>query len=67
MRDFSLTNFFLVTGFSFLVFTGAMRILDGVTISLLLKIGLVSIGLGVAAFVFKCIFGGNDVRVSNDQ
>jgi hypothetical protein len=57
MRDFSLTNFFMVTGFSFLAFTGAMRLLDGVTIALLLKIGTISIGLGITAFLFKLLFG----------
>jgi hypothetical protein len=53
LNQFSTSNFLLVTGFSFLVFTGVMRLLDGVTIRILLMIGLVSLGLGVLGFLLK--------------
>jgi hypothetical protein len=62
MREFSLTNFFFVTGVSFLAFTGAMKILDGVTISILLKIGLISLGLATIAFLFKVVVAKWDER-----
>ena len=52
-RAFSITNFLFVTGVCFLLFTGAMRVLDGVTIKILLKIGLACLGLGIVALFFK--------------
>jgi hypothetical protein len=52
-KEFSFTNFLLVTGLSFLVFTGAMRMLDGVTINILLKIGIVCLGAGVLLSLVK--------------
>jgi hypothetical protein len=55
MREFSITNFLLVTGLSFLGFTGAMQVLDGITIRLLLNIGLVSLGLGVLAWLLRLL------------
>ena len=55
MREFSLTNFFMVTGISFLAFTGVMKLLDGETIRILLIIGLISIGLSVIAFLIKLL------------
>lgn len=56
MREFSITNFFLVTGISFLAFTGAMKLLDGVTIRILLRIGLFSLGFGAFALIIKWLF-----------
>jgi hypothetical protein len=57
----------MVTGFSFLAFTGAMRLLDGVTIAVLLKIGTISIGLGITAFLFKVLFGGSSSSQMTDD
>ena len=55
LNEFSISNFLLVTGLSFLVFTGVMRLLDGVTIRILLMIGLVSLGLGVLGLLLKLL------------
>ncbi len=62
MREFSITNFFLVTGISFLAFTGAMKLLDGVTIRILLRIGLFSLGLGAFTLMIKWLFKKWDER-----
>ena len=62
MREFSLTNFFLVTGVSFLAFTGVMKILDGNTIWILFKIGLGSLGLAVVASLIKLLIKKWDER-----
>ncbi len=70
MREFSLTNFFLVTGLSFLAFTGAMKLLDGTTIRILLKIGLASLALGVLAVVIKFLFsnrGKSNSRITKEE
>ena len=56
LNHFSLSNFLLVTGLSFLVFTGVMRLLDGVTIRILLMVGLASLGLGVLGVLLKLLF-----------
>ncbi len=53
LNQFSISNFLLVTGLSFLVFTGVMRLLDGVTIRILLLIGLGSLGLGILGVLIK--------------
>jgi hypothetical protein len=55
LNEFSTSNFLLVTGLSFLVFTGVMRLLDGVIIRFLLMIGLVSFGLGVLGSLLKLL------------
>lgn len=62
MREFSLTNFFLVTGVSFLAFTGVMKLLDGVTIRILFITGLISLGLGAIAFLIKLLVKKWDER-----
>ena len=55
LNQFSISNFLLVTGLSFLVFTGVMRLLDGVTIRILLQIGLGSLGLGILGVLIKFV------------
>ncbi len=65
MREFSIANFLMVTGLSFLAFTGAMKLLDGVTIYILLKIGLVSLGLGAIALFLKFLVNKWDAKQSS--
>lgn len=62
LNQFSISNFLLVTGLSFLVFTGVMRLLDGVTIRILLLIGLASLGLGVLFTLIKFLVRKIDSR-----
>jgi hypothetical protein len=65
-KEFSITNFLLVTGLSFLGFTGAMRVLDGVTVNALLYIGIFSIGLAIITFIVKSVFGLNNEQSTPD-
>jgi hypothetical protein len=53
MRDFTLTNLFFVTGFSFLAFTAGMKLLDGEINTFLLKVGLGAIGLGILFYLIS--------------
>jgi membrane protein required for beta-lactamase induction len=55
LNHFSTSNFLLVTGLSFLVFTGVMRLLDGVTVRILLMTGLISLGLGILGTLIKMV------------
>ena len=55
MRDFSLTNLMLVTGTSFLVFTAIMWVLDGVIYGFLLKVGVLSMGIGLFLYLVKTL------------
>jgi hypothetical protein len=46
-REFYLTYFLLITGFSFLLFTLMLNIVDGVYIKLFFWIGLIALALGL--------------------
>lgn len=47
MSKFYLTWLLLVTGFSFLLFALLLRIVDGLSVKLFLRIGLISFVLGL--------------------
>lgn len=51
----SITSILLIIGISSLLFTGIMRVLDGVTLSLFLKIGIGSLLAGISLFLLKLI------------
>ncbi len=70
MREFSWTNLFLVTGLCFLAFSGFLKLLDGSHVLLFLRIGLVTTGLGLIAFLNKWAgqkFFANDSPLSSRQ
>jgi hypothetical protein len=70
IKGFSWTSFFFVTGVSFLVFNGLMRLLDEMPIRLFLKIGLVATGLGVLSFLNDWLskkFMGSGARMPSQQ
>lgn len=49
----SITSILLIIGISCLLFTGIMRVLDGVTLSLFLKIGVGSLAAGISLILLK--------------
>lgn len=51
LSGFSWTNLFMVTGLSFLGFSGLLKLLDGSHIELFFRIGLLSTALGVIAYL----------------
>lgn len=53
LRGFSWTNLFLVTGLSFLVFSGLLTFLQGSHISVFFNIGLVGTGIGILGVLNK--------------
>ncbi len=55
-KGISLVNLLIVTGVCFLGFTLCMKLLDGVTIKLLLDIGLATLGLGILALFANGLF-----------
>jgi hypothetical protein len=52
-REFSWVNLFLVTGFSFLGFSGLLTLLNGAHILIFFGIGITSVVLGCVAFLNK--------------
>jgi hypothetical protein len=46
MKEFSVTAFFLVTGFSFIVFSKALRLLNRTPLPLFTWIGVIAIMIG---------------------
>jgi uncharacterized membrane protein len=69
MKDFSITNLFLVTGLSFLGFTAGLKFLDGETNPFLLKVGLIALGMGVISFLINFLlkkWDAKNSRISTD-
>jgi hypothetical protein len=55
LRHFSWTNLFLVTGLSFLVFSGLLTFLQGSHISFFFNIGAVATALGILGLINKWV------------
>jgi ABC-type uncharacterized transport system permease subunit len=64
------TSFFLVTGICLLIFSGLMRLLDGVPIRIFIIIGLGATGLGVLSFLNEWVtkkFMSSKSNISQQQ
>jgi hypothetical protein len=65
LQEFSWSNLFLVTGCCFILFAGAMKLVEGLVHPLFLRIGMVCILLRILAFLFKWL--GRRLPIKKDH
>jgi CDP-diglyceride synthetase len=67
LREFSWSNLFLVTGCCFILFAGAMKLVEGSVHPIFLRIGIVCILLRILGFLLKWLGRRLPVKNSSHQ